>query len=146
MLFLFSGLGFVLVTLFVSKLLRPNRPNKEKLSTYESGEDTVGNAWIHFDIKYYVIAIIFLLFEVELIFLFPWALVFDDKLLNEQTEGKWGIFAMVETFIFISLLVIGLGYVWAKKLLEWPKPPVIKEHIDSPVPMDRYQKVNKKYK
>ena len=74
-LFILGGLGFILIALMVGKLLRPYRPNEEKLTTYESGEDPVNNAWGQFNLRFYIIALVFILFEVELVFLFPWAVV-----------------------------------------------------------------------
>ncbi|HEX6224880.1 MAG TPA: NADH-quinone oxidoreductase subunit A, partial [Chryseolinea sp.] len=76
LLFIVAGVIFILVTLLVSKLIRPDRPNPEKLSTYESGEEPVSSAWSQFNIRFYIIALIFLLFEVEIVFLFPWSTVF----------------------------------------------------------------------
>ena len=111
-LFIIGGAIFILVTLMVSKILRPVRPNEQKLSTYESGEETVRNAWGNFNVRFYVIALIFLLFEVELVFLFPWAIVFGDADRIAATNGLWGWFSLLETIIFVSLLGIGLIYVW----------------------------------
>ena len=78
LLFILGGLFFIIVALFMGKLLRPNHPNEEKMTTYESGEEPVNNAWGAFNVRFYVIALIFILFEVELVFLFPWAIVFAD--------------------------------------------------------------------
>jgi NADH-quinone oxidoreductase subunit A len=145
--FLFIAAAIVLLSIIlgVARLLRPNRPNDEKLTTYESGEDPVGNANVPFNVRFYVIAIIFVLFEVELVFLFPWATVFADASLIKQTDGLWGWFALVEMLIFVGLLVLGLAYAWAKGYLEWakPKPEVPTTH--SPVPNDLYKNINKKY-
>ena len=79
-LFIFGGLGFILIALIVGKLLRPHRPNEEKLTTYESGEDPINNAWGQFNLRFYIIALIFILFEVELVFLFPWAIAIVGSL------------------------------------------------------------------
>jgi len=139
LLFLIGGLGFILLTLFTGWILRPTRPNQEKLSTYESGEEPLGSAWKNFNVRFYIIGIIFLLFEVELIFLFPWAVVFADKELNEITEGLWGNFALVETFIFIGLLAVGLIYVWKKGMLDWVKPGLKKSDYQSQIPAEAYK-------
>ena len=145
LLFLFGGIGFILITLLAGRVLRPSRPNPEKLTTYESGEDTVGSAWGNFNVRFYVIALIFLLFELELIFLFPWATVFADEELNAATDGQWGKLALIETFIFVGLLAVGLAYVWKKGLLEWVKPKVRQSDYQSKIPRELYEEVNKKY-
>ncbi len=109
--FLAFGLIFLVIGMLASKIVRPSNPSPEKLSTYECGEEPVGPAWTQFNIRFYVIALVFLIFEVEIVFLFPWATVFKDL----------GLFAFVEMMIFVFILVIGLAYVWAKGDLEWEK-------------------------
>ena len=98
--------------LIASWLLRPSRPYAEKLSTYECGEIPVGQSRIKFNIRFYVVALIFLVFEVETVFLFPWALVFK----------QFGMFAFIEMLVFLGILIVGYAYVWAKGDLEWDKP------------------------
>ncbi|HHP7242693.1 MAG TPA: NADH-quinone oxidoreductase subunit A [Cyclobacteriaceae bacterium] len=143
-LFFLGGLVFILTQLTAGWLLRPHRPNEEKLTTYESGEDPTGNAWGNFNFRFYVIALIFILFEVELIFLFPWTIVFSDKDLLAQSNNLWGWYSLVEMFIFVFLLVIGLGYVWKKGFLDWEKPNTIQKDIETPVPNKLYEDLNKK--
>lgn len=143
-LFILGGIAFVSMGLLVASLLRPNRPNKEKLTPYECGEDALGNAWGQFHVKYYVIALIFILFEVEIIFLFPWATVFGQEKLIEVTEGRWGWFALIEVFVFIGLLIIGLAYVWAKGYLDWMKPKEKSITYQSKIPKNLYDQINKK--
>lgn len=145
LLFLIAGLLFVMGGLLTSWLIRPNRPGAEKLTTYESGEEPLGNSWVRFPIRFYVVAIVFLLFEVEIIFLFPWATVFGNEQLIQETNGLWGWFAITEMFVFIGILAIGLAYVWAKGYLDWPKPEQKTSDFKSPVPTDAYQAFNKKY-
>lgn len=144
--FLVSGTGFIVITLYVSRALRPSRPGPEKLSTYESGEEPVTSAWTQFNLKFYVVAIVFLLFEAELIFLFPWSLVFADKALIEGTNGSWGWFAFIEMMIFIGILVIGLAYAWRNGHLDWIKPEQKLPDYKSPVPERFYEEINRKYK
>ena len=146
LLFIISGILFILVTLFVSRLIRPNRPNAEKLSTYESGEDPVSTAWSQFNVRFYVVALIFLLFEVEIVFLFPWSTIFADPLLIEQTAGTWGWFAMVEMLIFIIVLALGLAYAWVNGYLDWVKPNPTPTKFESNVPKKLYADINEKYK
>ena len=145
LLFLIAGFAFTLLALFVSSLLRPNRPNSEKLKTYECGEESMGNTWGQFNVRFYVIALIFVLFEVEIIFLFPWAIVFGQKDLMEVSEGSWGWFAFLEMFFFVFILGLGLVYVWIKGYLNWFKPQVKIKDFDSKVSQDLYTKINDKY-
>lgn len=145
LLFIIGGFLFVAIALFVSRLLRPYRPNEEKLATYESGEAAVGNAWGQFNFRFYVIALMFLLFEVELVLLFPWATVFAEKELLEQTNGRWGWFALVEAVIFIVILAMGLAYAWVNGWLHWIKPDPKPTPYQSPVPKALYDRLNEKY-
>ncbi|QHL87856.1 NAD(P)H-quinone oxidoreductase subunit 3 [Nibribacter ruber] len=146
LLFLIGGVVFVALGLFASRLLRPNNPNSEKLATYESGEEALGNAWGAFNPRFYVIALVFLLFEVELVFLFPWAVVFGDKNLMEATDGAWGWFAVAEMFFFVLVLALGLAYAWVKGHLDWIKPKPVVPKSRSKIPGSFYQQVNDKYK
>ncbi|PQA58523.1 NADH-quinone oxidoreductase subunit A [Siphonobacter curvatus] len=145
LLFLIAGILFLAVMLAIARLIRPARPNEEKLSTYESGEEPVGNANVQFNIRFYSIALIFLLFDVELVFLFPWATVFGQESLIQETNGRWGMFALLEMFLFIGILALGLAYAWRKGHLDWVRPQAKVTHIPSKVPTDLYGKVNKKY-
>jgi NADH-quinone oxidoreductase subunit A len=145
LLFIIGGGIFVAITLFASKLLRPDRPGVEKLSSYESGEEAVGTPWTQFNVRFYIIALIFLLFEVELIILFPWATVFADKKLIEETNGAWGWFAVIEAVIFIGVLALGLAYAWVHGFLDWIKPDPKPTPHESPVPKEYYHKINEQY-
>jgi len=145
LLFILAAFAFIGIVLFVARLLRPNRPNEEKNSTYESGEEPVGNANIQFNIRYYVVALVFVLFDVELVFLFPWATVFGQVRLINETNGSWGWFALTEAFLFVGILGLGLAYVWAKGYLDWVKPQPKIPRVDTNVPADLYQRVNDKY-
>ncbi len=109
--FIFAAM-FVVGGMFGARLLRPSRPNDEKLSTYECGEEPIGDSWVKFNVRFYVIALIFLIFDVEVVFLFPWALVYQ----------KLGMFAFIEMMIFLAILVAGYIYVWVKGDLDWDKP------------------------
>jgi NADH:ubiquinone oxidoreductase subunit 3 (subunit A) len=101
--------GLLLFTLALWKVLRPARFSEEKLTTYECGENPVGNAWIQFNIRFYVFALIFIVFDVEAVFLLPWATVFREL----------GALAYVEGLVFIAILVVALAYVWRKGDLAW---------------------------
>jgi NADH-quinone oxidoreductase subunit A len=145
LLFLVAGTVFILVTLLVSRLVRPDRPNPEKLATYESGEEPIGSPYTQFNIRFYVVALIFLLFEVEIVFLFPWSTVFAKKEWITQTNGQWGWFAMTEMIVFILILALGLAYVWVNGFLDWVKPDPKPTQVNSPVPRELYARVNKIY-
>ena len=105
------GIILVAVPLLISMLVAPANKTREKLETYECGEEVEGSAWLQFNIRFYVIALIFLIFDVEVVFLFPWAVVFKDM----------GIVALVEMGIFLTILLVGLAYVWVKGDLDWVK-------------------------
>ena len=107
--FVAVAVGFLVVNLLVWKLIRPSRFSEEKLTTYECGENPTGSAWIQFNIRFYVFALIFIVFDVEAVFLFPWAAVFREL----------GMLAFVEGLVFIGILVVALAYVWRKGDLEW---------------------------
>lgn len=107
--FLVVGIAFVLVNLGLWWLLRPSRFSEEKLTTYECGENPQGSAWVQFNIRFYVFALIFIVFDVEAVFLLPWAVVFRQL----------GVLAFVEGLVFIAILAVGLAYVWRKGDLEW---------------------------
>lgn len=143
LLFIVGGLSFLMISLLVGKTLRPSRPTKEKLTTYESGEVPVGNAWGKFNVRFYVIALVFLLFEAEIVFLFPWAVVFGDENLIRETGGLWARFSMVETFIFIGILSVGLAYVWANGMLKWVSPKPKRTSYTSKIPKNAYAKFYK---
>ncbi len=103
------GAGFVTVLLAVSRLIAPRKPTIEKLATYESGEEPVGQAWGRYPSHFYIFALLFVVFDVEVIFLFPWAVLF-------RTLGWYGL---VEMAVFILILVVGLFYAWRKGVLRW---------------------------
>jgi len=107
--FIVVALGFLVVNLLVWKVIRPSRFSEEKLTTYECGENPTGSAWVQFNISFYVFALIFIIFDVEAVFLLPWAVVFRDL----------GMLAFVEGLVFIGILAVALAYVWRKGDLEW---------------------------
>lgn len=140
LLFFVGGIAFLMVTLLLGRVLRPDRPTPEKQTTYESGEEPSGTAWGQFNVRFYIVALIFLLFEAELVFLFPWASVFGDQQLMAETDGLWGKFSMIETFIFVGILLVGLAYVWAKGMLEWVRPKPKKSSYESRIPTNAYDR------
>lgn len=102
-----AGMGVVLITLGL--LVGPRRPESDKLSPYECGFEAFEDARMQFDVRYYLLAILFIIFDLEIAFLFPWAVVFKQI----------GIVALIEMGLFLLLLVIGFAYVWKKGALEW---------------------------
>ncbi|UJF36500.1 NADH-quinone oxidoreductase subunit A [Paenibacillus hexagrammi] len=104
---IFLGLAIFLpiAALTLGKLLRPNKPAEEKYTTYESGNEPVGEGQIRFNIRYYLFALMFVIFDVETVFLYPWAVAYKQL----------GLFALVEMCIFVALLAIGLIYAWKRR-------------------------------
>ena len=121
LIFLILAIVFVIITLFINKLVRPNRPTFEKKQVYECGENPEGSPWVKFNIRFYVVALIFLIFDVEVVLLFPWALTYRD----------YGVYGFIVGLIFLLVLGLGMAYEWRKGDLEWarpqPKPPVLKD-------------------
>jgi len=112
LIFFIAGAGVVAAALIASRLLAPHHPNPVKNMSYECGEEPIGSPWIRFNSRFYIIALIFLVFDVEVLFLFPWAL----------NLKHFGLFAWVDMAIFIIILAVGLAYVWGKGDLEWVRP------------------------
>ena len=107
--FIGIGIGFVLITLVMAKWIRPSRPSDAKLQNYECGEPPVGSAWIQFNPRFYIFALLFVIFDVEVVFLFPWAVAYKSL----------GIMAFFEMLIFIFVLLVGLVWAWKKGVLKW---------------------------
>jgi NADH-quinone oxidoreductase subunit A len=123
LIFFIIGAAFVAAGLVTAWLLRPHRPYPQKLSTYECGEEPIGSAWVRFNVRFYVVALVFLIFDVEVVFLFPWALVYRQL----------GLFAFMEMAVFLMILIVGYTYVWVKGDLDWDKPrPEVPSVLHSP--------------
>lgn len=114
LLFFVGALCFGIVTLWIARLLSPSRPYAEKLTTYECGEIPVGAAWVQFNISYYIFALLFVVFDVETIFIYPWAVQYQNLI-----EAGLGGFALLEIIVFIGILFLGLVYAWRKGVLKW---------------------------
>jgi len=108
-LFAIVAVVFPFVALGLAWVLRPKKPNPTKSQTYECGLETYGDTWVQFRVQYYLFALVFVVFDIETIFLYPWAVAYN----------KLGLFALVEMFIFLAILVVGLVYAWRKGALEW---------------------------
>ena len=109
LLFIFIALGFGAVTLLLSYLVQPKYPEPEKLSAYECGSEPFSDARMPFPVRYYIFAMLFVIFDIEVIFLYPWAVTFD----------KLGLIGLVEMMIFIALFLVAYVYAWRKGALEW---------------------------
>jgi NADH-quinone oxidoreductase subunit A len=106
---LIVAIGFSVVTVVLSRLVGKRQDSPEKLMAYECGNDPVGNARMRFPIKFYIIAMLFIIFDIEVVFLYPWAVIFRNLKL----------FGLVEMLVFIGILFIGFIYIWKKGALEW---------------------------
>jgi NADH-quinone oxidoreductase subunit A len=128
--FLAVGMAFAWVSILVSRLVHPHHPTPEKLTTYECGEDPIGRAWVRYNTRFYTVALVFIIFEAEILFMFPWAVAYR----------KLGLFAFVEMLLFVGILLTGLVYVWAKGDLDWvkPSPPFTRDDARLPDQVRRW--------
>ncbi len=116
LLFTATAILFVFGSLLGGKFLRPDAPNREKSMIYECGEKPIGQAWFNFNPRFYLIALVFVIFEVEIAFMYPVASVYRSFI-----EKGQGLLAFAEIFLFVAILAVGLAYVWAMGDLEWVK-------------------------
>ncbi|BBH23860.1 NADH-quinone oxidoreductase subunit A [Paenibacillus baekrokdamisoli] len=107
--FIILGILLPVIALSFGRLLRPSKPTEEKKTTYESGNEPVGEGQVRFNVRYYLFALMFVIFDIETVFLYPWAVAYK----------QFGLFVLVEMAIFTGLLLIGLLYAWKKKVLKW---------------------------
>ena len=115
--FLFFGVALVLVSIAIARLVQPRNMSAEKLTTYECGEDPTGEARIRYNFRFYTIALTFIIFGAEILFMFPWAIVY-----REFIAAGEGLMTFVKMLIFIGILTAGLVYAWARGDLDWVKP------------------------
>jgi NADH-quinone oxidoreductase subunit A len=108
-----GAIGFAIVNVLASKIFGPKKPNAEKLSTYESGVEPFGTAHSRFSVKYYMAAMLFILFDIEIVFMYPWAVIF------KSFTGYMLTYALIEMIVFIGLLLIGYFYMLRKGALKW---------------------------
>ncbi len=116
LMFVLVGFGFVFANLLLGKFFKPDNPYADKNEIYECGERPIGDAWIQFNPRFYIVALIFLIFDVEIAFVFPIATVF-----KRYVEEGNGLLAFIELLIFMLILLLGLVYVWVKGDLQWVK-------------------------
>lgn len=141
LLFTLAGVGFIVTTLLVSRLIAPNRPDAVKNSTYESGEAALGKPWPQTGSGYMILALLFLLFEVEIVLLFPLAALFGSTPDDGLRMVVW-----LEIVAFVVLLAAALAYAWVNGHLDWMKPSAGRQqNYRSPVPRERYEDFNRKY-
>lgn len=124
--FMLVAVLFTVVAILAARFIRPARPTYEKLLTYECGEDAIGSPWVKFNIRFYVVALIFLIFDVEVVLLIPWALVYQD----------YGMTGFLIGFIFLFLLGLGMAYEWRKGDLEWERHKVELPVLNKPIQND----------
>ena len=117
--FLIVGIAMVPLMLLIGKILRPHAPDDKKTSTYECGEIPLGSSWIQFNLRFYVIAFLFLIFDVEVAFMFPVASIFKQW---TQAGFGQGWLAFIEVAIFVGILLVGFAYAWYKGDLNWVRP------------------------
>ncbi len=115
LMFVLVGVAIGVLPVVLGFVLGPNRPDPEKLSPYECGFEAFEDARMRYDVRYYLIAILFILFDLEIAFLFPWATIFKDIVASESIK----LFGFFEMLVFVAILVVGYAYAWAKGALEW---------------------------
>ncbi len=109
LIFMVIAVAFGAIQLLLGRIVRPNRPYRAKLAPYESGSPLFSDARVQFPIRYYIIAMLFVIFDIEIVFMFPWAVAFR----------KLGLVGLVEMGVFIAILIVGFWYAWKKGALEW---------------------------
>jgi len=119
------SIGFIFILMLVGKIIRPDRPSPMKNMPYECGEVPVGNAWVNFNIRYYILALIFLLFDVEIALILPVATVYKEWL-----GSSFAIYALIELLLFVAILAIALIYAWGRGDLNWVKGYTYLENKD----------------
>jgi NADH-quinone oxidoreductase subunit A len=122
-LFLAFGAGFVLVNLAMGKLARPYAPNSEKQAVYECGEPTIGSSWVQFDLRFYIVALVYLIFDVEVALFYPWAVAYGNAAEVARNAGmtlfQLRATALVDMFFFFGVLLVGFAYLWRFGYLDW---------------------------
>jgi NADH-quinone oxidoreductase subunit A len=122
---LFSAIGalFVLVNLSAGALLRPKLANAEKAAIYECGEPTIGSSWVQFDLRFYIVGLLFLVFDVEVALLYPWAIAWGDAVNLAAQSGitpmRFHLAALVDLLFFFGILMVGFAYLWRFGYLDW---------------------------
>ncbi|MBI4579813.1 MAG: NADH-quinone oxidoreductase subunit A [Planctomycetes bacterium] len=146
--FLLAGLAMVLGALVVGWFLRPKLPHPDKQQAYECGEPTIGSSWVQFDLRFYVVALVFLVFDVEVALFYPWAVVFGAGTTAVKAAATW------DMLFFFGVIVVGFLYLWRFGYLDWVRAstggrveesaerPAIAAPIPPPAPRKKYERVN----
>jgi NADH-quinone oxidoreductase subunit A len=150
LIFFIVGLLFCSIGVFVSHLshllsVKNKKTSDAKHSVYECGEETSGNAWVQFNMHFYTMGLIFIIFDVEILLLFPWSISLDKFSLLEYSQ-QWTLLAYTEGILFIFILGLGLVYIWHKDDINWLKPQPKVLNIETGIPAAEYDKFNEKYK
>src|SRR3982751_3348953 len=121
--FVAFGAVFVLINMVMGALARPHVPSPEKGAVYECGEPTIGNSWVQFDLRFYIVALVYLIFDVEVALFYPWAVAYGNapslaKSLNMTTQALRGV-AIVDMLFFFGVLLVGFAYLWRFGYLDW---------------------------
>ena len=128
LLFVGFATAFLFVNLTVGKLLRPKVPNLEKSQTYECGEATIGSSWVQFDLRFYIVALVFLIFDVEVALFYPWAAAFGSAETTGPSVGETAFAfrqaALIEVLVFLGILSVGFAYLWQFGYLDWVRTAV----------------------
>ena len=121
--FIAFGAGFVLVNMIVGQLARPQIPNPEKQTVYECGEPTIGSSWVQFDLRFYIVALVYLIFDVEVALFYPWAVAYGSAAELGQQLGVTATdirqVALVDMLFFFGVLLVGYAYLWRFGYLDW---------------------------
>ncbi len=112
--FLAFGAGFVLMNLVFGSVIRPKAPNPDKLAIYECGEPSIGSSWVQFDLRFYIIALVFLVFDVEVALFYPWAVAYGSNV-----DVQFRTWALVDMLFFFGVLMVGFAYLWRFGYLDW---------------------------
>jgi NADH-quinone oxidoreductase subunit A len=133
-LFTATGVGFVFVNLMIGKLFRPAKMDAEKGTIYECGEPTIGSAWVQFDLRFYVVALLFVIFDVEMAFFFPWAVVFGNGIAAADAGNAdaytlaW--VAFFDILVFFGVLLVGFVYLWKRGDLDWVRSLAAQKSVE----------------
>ncbi|HRX86349.1 MAG TPA: NADH-quinone oxidoreductase subunit A [Phycisphaerae bacterium] len=116
LLFTVAGVGFIIAALFVGKLIRPQLDHPEKQAAYECGEPAIGESWVQFDLRFYIVALFFIIFDVEIALLWPWAVIYRGAVTGGHDAALLPLFAML---FFLLPIVVGFAYEWRCGYLDW---------------------------
>ncbi len=123
LIFTLFGAGFVLMNLLIGAMVRPHAPSDEKASPYECGEPSIGSSWVQFDLRFYIVALVFLIFDVEVALFYPWAVAFGSAAVLGPVVGlsvfDIRLVAVVDMLFFFGVLLVGFAYLWRFGYLDW---------------------------